>query len=132
MNRHPNHQLSRRERQIMDILWRQGQATAQDVLDEMADPPSYSAVRAMLRLLEEKGHLQHAREGRKYLYRPVVSSSKARVGAMQNLLSTFFNNSAEQAVASLLELKADELSPEDFKRLRRLVEEAREKGGTEG
>lgn len=113
----------------MDIIWRNGQATAQEVQDEMADPPGYSAVRAMLRLLEEKGHLQHAREGRKYVYRPVVSSRKARVGAMQNLLTTFFDNSTEQAVASLLELKADELSADDFARLRRLVEEARAKGG---
>lgn len=129
MSKHPGHQLSRRERQIMDIIWRNGQATAQEVQDEMADPPGYSAVRAMLRLLEEKGHLQHAREGRKYVYRPVVSSRKARVGAMQNLLTTFFDNSTEQAVASLLELKADELSADDFARLRRLVEEARAKGG---
>jgi BlaI family penicillinase repressor len=132
MNRHPHHQLSRRERQIMDIVWRRGQATAREVLDEMADAPGYSAVRAMLRLLEEKGHLQHAQEGRTYVYRPVVSSNKARAGALQNMLSTFFDNSAEQAVASLLELKRDELSADDFKRLRRLVEEARGKGGPRG
>ena len=113
----------------MDILWREGRATAQEVLDAMADPPGYSAVRAMLRLLEEKGHLQHAQDGRKYVYRPVVSSSKARVGALQNLLATFFDNSAEQAVASLLELKADDLSADDFSRLRRLVDDARDKGG---
>lgn len=115
----------------MDIVWQEGEATVQEVLDHMADPPGYSAVRAMLRLLEEKGHLQHAQEGRKYLYRPVVSSNTARVGAMQNLLTTFFNNSAEQAVASLLELKADELSADDFTRLRQLVDEARKKGGTQ-
>jgi predicted transcriptional regulator len=129
MNAHPHHQLSRRERQIMDIIRQSGQATAQEVLDGMADPPSYSAVRAMLRLLEEKGHLQHGTEGRKYVYRPRFSTRKARVGALQNLLATFFDDSAEQAVASLLELKRNELSPEDFKRLRRLVDEARDRGG---
>ena len=128
MKKHPHHQLSRRERQIMDILWQQGRATAQEVLEAMPDAPSYSAVRAMLRLLEEKGHLHHDQDGRKYVYRPVVSSTQARVGALQSLLATFFDNSAEQAVASLLELKADELSADDFSRLRRLVDEARDKG----
>lgn len=113
----------------MDILWREGRASAQEVLEAMADPPGYSAVRAMLRLLEEKGHVRHVVEGRKYVYGPVVSSRKARVGALQNLLATFFDNSAEQAVASLLALKAGELSEDDFSRLRRLVEEAGDKEG---
>lgn len=113
----------------MDIVWRAGRVTAQEVRDGLPDPPSYSAVRALLRLLEEKGHLKHWQEGRKYVYHPVVSSTQARVGALQNLLTTFFNNSAEQAVASLLELKGDELSSDDFARLRRLVDEAREDGG---
>ena len=128
MATHPHLHLSRRERQIMDILWQQGRATAQEVQDAMPDAPGYSAVRAMLRLLEEKGHLHHELDGRKYVYRPVVSSTQARVGALQSLLVTFFDNSAEQAVASLLELKADELSAADFARLRRLVDEARDKG----
>ena len=113
----------------MDILWQKGKASAQDVLEALPNPPSYSAVRAMLRLLEEKGTIRHEQEGRKYVFHPVVSSSKARSGALRNLLSTFFDNSAEQAMASLLELQADELTDADFERLDHLISEARKKKG---
>lgn len=120
---------SRRERQIMDIVWREGEVTVQGVLEAMEDAPSYSAVRAMMGLLEGKGHLRHRRQGRAYIYEPVVSPTKARRGALQNLLKTFFNDSAEQAVASLIELRRDELTDEDFERLRALIDRASGKKG---
>ena len=113
----------------MEIIWRRGRATAQEVKDGMSDPPSYSAVRALLRLLEDKGHLRHEQDGRKYVFLPVVSSKKARRGALQNLVNTFFENSVEETVASLLDLRAEELTDEDFKRLRRLIDTARKNKG---
>ena len=130
MKDHPHLELSRRERQIMDILWQKGKAGVQDVLDALPNPPSYSAVRAMLRLLEEKGTIRHEQDGRRYVFQPVQSSTKARSSALRNLMSTFFDNSAEQAMASLLELQADELTEEDFKRLDRVIDAARKKKGT--
>ncbi|HET7040109.1 MAG TPA: BlaI/MecI/CopY family transcriptional regulator, partial [Gemmatimonadales bacterium] len=86
--------LSRRERQIMDAIYQMGEATAQDVLDHLPDPPSYSAVRALLRILEDKGHLRHRSEGQRYVYLPTVSRDRARVSALRQLVRTFFDGSA--------------------------------------
>ncbi len=120
--------LSRRERQIMDIVYARGPVTVHDVVKQMADPPSYSAVRAMLRLLEEKGHLVHDQDGPRYLYRPTVPREKARQSALRQLLGTFFDGSTEQAVAALLDLSASKLSDDDLDRLADLVEQARKEG----
>ncbi|GIV59232.1 BlaI/MecI/CopY family transcriptional regulator [Rhodocaloribacter litoris] len=125
----PQHfDLSRRERQIMDILYRLGQATAAEVMESLADPPSYSAVRALLRILEEKGHVTHEQAGPRYVYRPVVPREKAKVSALRHVLSTFFGGSVSQAVAALLDLEAQELSEEDLERIARLIEAARKEG----
>ncbi|MBV9761719.1 MAG: BlaI/MecI/CopY family transcriptional regulator [Acidobacteriaceae bacterium] len=124
----PQHTLSRRERQIMDVLYRKGRATAADILEGIPDPPSYSAVRAMLRVLEEKKHIRHEEKDLRYVYMPVVAREKARRSAVTHLLDTFFEGSAEQAVATLLNVSARDLKPEDFDRLAALIEEARKEG----
>ena len=120
--------LSRRERQIMDILYRQGEATPRQVLERLADPPTYSAVRALLRILEEKGLVRHSAPGRSYVYRPIVSRTRAGRPALANVLNTFFDGSTEKAVAALLDISRPELSQEELDRLSRLIEEAREEG----
>ena len=97
-----------------------------DVRDRIPDPPSYSAVRTMIRLLEEKGYLKHRREGMKYVYRPTEAPKKARRSALQHLLKTFFAGSAGDAVAAVLDLSGDQLSPEELDRLARLIEDAKE------
>jgi predicted transcriptional regulator len=117
--------LSRRERQIMDIVYREARVSATDVLDQLADPPSYSAVRAMLRILENKGHLRHELEGNRYLYLPTLPMHRASRSALRNVLETFFEGSTEKAVAALLDLSRNELSDEDLERLSRLIGEAR-------
>jgi predicted transcriptional regulator len=122
------HKLSRRERQIMDVLYRHGKASAADILAEIPDPPSYSAVRAMLRVLEDKGHIRHEEKDLRYIYLPVVNRERARRSAVSHLLHTFFDGSAEQAVATLLDVSARDLKPEDFDRLAALIEEARKEG----
>jgi predicted transcriptional regulator len=128
MGRAPQNNLSRRERQIMDILYRLGQATAAEVLDELPDPPSYSAVRAMLRVLEEKGHLRHEQQGPRYVYLPTMPRDRARRSALKHLLQTFFDGSAPQAVAALLDLSKSELSGDDLDRLSNLIDDARKDG----
>lgn len=120
--------LGRRERQIMEAVYARGQASVTEVLEALPDPPSYSAVRAMLNLLEEKGHLRRRKAGRKFLYVPTVPRDKARRSALRNLLSTFFGGSAAQAVASLIDMHEDNLTDEDLERLARRIEDAR-KGG---
>ena len=120
--------LSRRERQIMDIIYRRGEATVAHVLDELPDPPSYSAVRAMLRVLEEKGHLKHQEEGPRYVYTATVPREDARDSALRRVLRTFFDGSAEEAVAALLGMSAGDLSNEDLDRLASLIERARKEG----
>jgi predicted transcriptional regulator len=121
-------QLSRRERQIMDIIYARGQATAAEVLEGLPDPPGYSAVRAMLRVLEEKGHLRHEPRGPRYVFLPTVPREKARRSALKQLLRTFFDDSTEQAVAALLDLSASRLSGDELDRLARLIDEARKEG----
>src|SRR3954449_5995547 len=118
-------ELSRRERQIMEIVYRAGRATASEVLARLPDPPSYSAVRAMLRILEDKGHLRHTDEGGRYVYEPTRPREQAARSALRRVLQTFFDNSAEKAVAALLDLSDPNLSADDFDRLARLIEQAR-------
>jgi len=124
----PFEELSRRERQIMDILYRSGEASVADVLAEIPDPPSYSAVRALLRVLEKKGHVEHERQGPRYVYRPTVPRREARESAMKRLLQTFFDNSAEDAMAAFLDMSVDELSDDELRRLGRLIDQARREG----
>ena len=120
--------LSRRERQIMDILYRRGRATAADVMREMPGEPNYSTVRTQLRVLEEKGHVRHEEEGPRYVYSPAVPRSSARRSALKHLVRTFFDGSPEQVVAALLGGEAAKISDEDLARIEALVANAR-KGG---
>lgn len=120
--------LSRRERQIMDIIYELGEAAVAVVLERMADPPSYSAVRAMIRILEEKGHLKHKSDGPRYVYKPTVPRGKARTKALRHLLKTFFQDSTHSAVEALLDINAAKLSDEDFEQLTQLIEKARAEG----
>ncbi len=120
--------LSRRERQIMDVIYARGSATVRDVMDSIPDPPGYSAVRAMLRILEEKGHLEHLQDGPRYVYQPVVPREEARESALKRLLGTFFDGSAERAVAALLDLSSAELNEEELDRLAAMIELARKEG----
>jgi predicted transcriptional regulator len=120
--------LSRRERQIMDVIYRMGEATAQDVLDHLPDPPSYSAVRALLRILEDKGHLRHRSEGQRYVYLPTVSRDRARASALRQLVRTFFDGSAGAAAAALLDLSRDDLTEAELDKLETLVERVRKEG----
>jgi predicted transcriptional regulator len=122
------HKFSRRERQIMDVLYRKERATAAEIMEEIPDPPGYSAVRAMLRVLEEKKHIRHEAEELRYVYMPVVPREKARRSAVTHLVETFFDGSAEQAVATLLSVSARNLKPEDFDRLTALIEQAKKEG----
>ena len=121
--------LSRREREIMDVIYREGQATASEVQAALSDPPSYSAVRALLRILEEKGHLKHVEEGPRYVFQPTVPRTKAAHEALHDLVNTFYEGSAGLAAAALLD-RADRkhLSDEELDRLEALIKRAR-KGG---
>lgn len=121
-------QLSRRERQIMDFLYQRERASVAEVMDGIEDPPSYSAVRAMLRTLEEKGRVKHVEDGRAYVYEPTMKKDAARQGALSHLLKTFFNGSTEQAVAALLDLKGPSISSAELDRVARLVELAKAEG----
>jgi BlaI family penicillinase repressor len=120
--------LSRRERQIMDFLFRTGRATAADVMEGLSDAPSYSAVRALLRILEQKGHIRHEEEGRAYVYMPLVRRDAARQTALTHLLKTFFDNSAEQAVAALLAIKGEKMSGAELERMSKMIEKAKTEG----
>jgi BlaI family transcriptional regulator, penicillinase repressor len=125
MKRDGHRNLSRRERQIMDILYQQGRATAGEIREAMPDPPTYSAVRAKLRVLEEKGHVRHEEESLRYVYLPTVARDTARRSALRHMVSTFFGGSVEQAVAALLDLSAANLSRDDLDRISRMIDEAR-------
>lgn len=125
------HRLSRRERQIMDILFRRGEASAAEVREDLPSPPSYSGVRAHLRILEEKGYVTHEQEGPRYRYRPALAKERATRTALHHLVDTFFNGSAEQAMAALLDQNASRLSGAELERLSRLVDEARKREASE-
>jgi BlaI family transcriptional regulator, penicillinase repressor len=120
--------LSRRERQIMDLLFQRGKASVGEVMDGIPDPPGYSAVRATLRTLEQKGRVSHAEDGRAYIYRPTLRRDAARKSALTHVLRTFFDNSADQAFAALLELKGSRLSEAELERVSRMVENAKKEG----
>ena len=120
--------LSRRERQIMDFLFQRGKASVGEVMDGIPDPPGYSAVRATLRTLEQKGRVSHEEDGRAYIYRPTLRRDAARKSALTHVVKTFFDNSAEQALAALLELKGTRLSDAELERVSRLVEHAKREG----
>jgi predicted transcriptional regulator len=122
MKRFEQDQLSRRERQVMDILFRLGQATAQEVLDELPEPPGYSAVRALLATLEDKGLIQHAKDSRRYVYTAAVPEKRAKRSALQQLLATFFEGKPEKLVASLLDPQDQQLSREEIDRIRKLID----------
>ena len=120
--------FTRREREIMDIVYRLGRASAQEVLANLAEPPSYSAVRALLRLLEERGHVKHVEEGARYVYLPAVARSEARRKALSHVVSTFFGGSIEQAMLTLVESSRAKLSAGELARLAEIVERARQEG----
>jgi predicted transcriptional regulator len=120
--------LSRRERQIMDVIWRRGRATVAEVRNEMSDAPSYSAVRTLMGLLEQKGHLRHEQEGPRYVYLPTVDRENAQQSALRHVVRTFFDGSAERAVAALIDMSDTKLSDDAARRLARLLEQARRQG----
>jgi predicted transcriptional regulator len=119
--------LSRRERQIMDILFAAGSATGQEIQARLPDPPSYSSVRTILRVLERKRYVRHREEGLRYIYEPAVQREAARKSAIQRLLRTFFDGSAQQAVAALLDPRIARISSEELDEIAQLVERARER-----
>jgi BlaI family transcriptional regulator, penicillinase repressor len=120
--------LTRRERQIMDILFRRGRATAIQVMEELPGDPSYSTVRTQLRVLEEKGHVRHEEDGPRYVYIPAVARHAARKSALRHLVNTFFEGSTEKVVAALLGGEGTRLTDEELKRVAELVEKARKEG----
>lgn len=120
--------LTRRERHIMDILFRLGRATAEDVMHAMPDEPSYSTVRTQLRVLEEKGHVRHEEHGRRYVYMPAVARSAARKSALRHVVDTFFDGSTEKVVAALLGGDASKLTDEELNRIAEIVKKAKKEG----
>lgn len=121
--------LSRRERQIMDILFRRGRATAAEVMEELPGEPSYSTVRTQLRVLEEKGHVRHEMDGVRFVYMPVLARQAARKSALRHLVDTFFDGSSEQAVAALLGGEGARLTDEQLDRIAAMIAKARKEGG---
>ena len=128
MSRKQLNQLSRRERQIVDILYRQGEAAVAEVLKAIPDPPSYSTVRALLAVLKEKGYVRHRRQGRLYLYSPTVSRTQASRTALKHVVNTFFDDSVEDVVAALMSMKSTQISAEEYERLSQLIKAGRKKG----
>lgn len=120
--------LSRRERQIMEILYQRGKGSANDVREAMPDAPGYSAVRAMLRVLEEKGHVKHENEGLKYVYVPTVNRDKAKRSAVKHLVETFFRDSPEQVVAALLDVSSKKLTNRELDRMAEMIDKAKKEG----
>ena len=120
--------LSRRERQIMDIIYQRSQATAAEVMEHLPDAPSYSAVRALLRVLEEKGHVRHKQDGPRYVFLPTVSRDRAQKSALRQVVGTFFEDSAEQTMVALLDMTAKDMSDAELDRLSEVIEQARKEG----
>jgi len=120
--------LSRRERQIMDVLFRLGRATVAEVQAELPDPPSYSSVRALLRVLEEKGHIKHTEDGPRYVYEPTVSRDRAKTSALRHVMQTYFDGSVEEVVSALMHMSSAQLSDEEYQELARLIKKARKEG----
>ena len=128
MGKRDGSELSRRERQIMDALYRMGRASVAEVLEEIPNPPGYSAVRAMLRVLEEKGHVSHVQEGPRYLYGPTTSLEEASHSALRRVLSTFFDDSPEQVVAALIDISGSEMTDVELEQLEAQISKARQEG----
>jgi len=124
----PHSTLSRRERQIMDVLYQKGRATVAEVLAKLPDPPGYSAVRALLRILEQKGHVRHEESEGKYVFIPKMHREQAKRSAIRHLLKTFFDGSPEEAVEALLDVSSSKLSEAELDRLAKLIEKARQGG----
>jgi len=124
----PHATLSRRERQIMDVLYRKESATAAEVMENLPDPPGYSAVRALLRILEQKGHIRHEEKAGKYVFMPTMRRETAKRSALRHLVQTFFGGSAEDAVAALLDSSSSKLSEPELDRLQQLIDKARRGG----
>lgn len=120
--------LSRRERQIMDVIYARGSATAAEVEAALPDAPTYSTVRALLRILEEKGHLKHTMDGPRYVFAPVVPRNSARESALRGVVRTFFDGSPAGAVAALLDMSGDKLTPQDLDEISALLKRARKEG----
>lgn len=120
--------LSRREREMMNIIFARGQATATEVMEAMAEPPSYSAVRATLRILEQKGHLKHQHDGTRYVYLSTLNRDNVRLSALDQLLTTFFDGSAANVVATLIEKQKGNMTDDELDRLSSLIEQARQEG----
>jgi predicted transcriptional regulator len=120
-------QLSRREREIMDIVYTRGEASAADVSAALADPPSYSSVRALLRILEEKGHLKHREDGPRYVFLPTEPRAKASRSALRRVVETFFDGSLSGAVAALVDGEGARLSAEELKRIEAIIKQAKAK-----
>ncbi len=128
MTKAPKPPLSRREREVMEVLYRLGEATVADVMEELTDPPTYSAVRSALRILENKGHIAHREDGPRYVYSPAVGREKARHAALDQLVDTFFEGSSEQAVVALLRRSDLDISDARIDRLARAIRKAGEEG----
>jgi BlaI family transcriptional regulator, penicillinase repressor len=124
----PHNKLSRRERQIMDIIYKRERATAADVQQDLPDQPNYSTVRAQLRVLEEKGYVRHEERGLRYVFLPTIPREQARTSALRRLMETFFDGSAEGVVAALLDGSAGKLSEGELNRLSGLIEKAKKEG----
>ena len=120
--------LSRRERQILDVLYKAERATAAEVQEAIPNAPSYSAVRTLLRILEDKGHVRHEQDGARYVYMPTVERDRAKKSALRHMLNTFFEGSATQAIAALLDEDPKRLSPDDLDRLKSMIDRARKEG----
>jgi predicted transcriptional regulator len=123
------HVLSRRERQIMDILYRRGRASAAEVMGDMSGEPNYSTVRTQLRILEDKGHVRHEEEGLRYVYTPAVPRHAARRSALRHLVETFFDGSAEKTVVALLGSEGAHMSDEELDRIATMIDKTRKEGG---
>ena len=128
MPQQPHSELSRRERQIMDILYKLGRASAGDVLEQLPGDLNYSTVRAQLRVLEEKGHVRHEEDGQRYVYAPTVPRDRARQSALRHLVETFFDGSTEKVVAALLGGASSKLDEKELDRLARMIEKAKTGG----
>lgn len=120
--------FSRREREIMDALYKLGKGSAAQILDELSDPPSYTAIRTQLTILENKGHVRHVSDGTRYIYEPAVAREQMGKRAIDSLLKTFFDNSVERAVTALLTRKDADVSDDELRRLSQLIEKARKEG----
>lgn len=125
---YPEHQFSRRERQIMNVVFSRGEATAVEIVSEIPDPPTLDAVRRMIRILEEKGALKHKKDGPRFVYYPSVQPEEARVSAMDQVVQTYFKGSVSQAMAALLEASSLDISDDELSLVKDLIDKAKKEG----